>query len=251
MKNCEMPEKQIKQSDLTKDFRPCPTAAQIIGKRFGRLLVTGYAGSKTRIDCHGRKKRSHFVVCRCDCGISDIANPHHLIHGLSKSCGCLRVDLTTERLTKHGFAPLHGYRKKIYKTWQGMNSRCHNPNNSRYQKYGGRGISVCDRWKGAHGFENFLSDLGEPSKELSLERKNVNGNYEPANCCWIPLIDQAKNRNHNWKVNVCGVVMTARDAGRKLGLGRSKIVAYLKKSGKSKTDVHEIAPILASFGLKK
>ena len=249
VQDCGMPEKQIKESDLTKMFPPSPTAAFVIGKVFDRLTVVGYAGSRTRIDKHGHKIRGHFVRCRCSCGNRDIANPTHLIHGLAKSCGCLSIDIHTKRLTKHGYAPLHGKRRKSYVTWQSMNNRCHNKGNSHYKFYGGRGIKICDRWLGKNGFVNFLSDMGEPEKGMSIERKDVNGDYEPSNCCWVPHKDQAKNRNHNWMVEVCGVVLTAREAGRRLGFGRGRIDAFLKRSGKDKTEIHDIAPILKAFGV--
>ena len=92
----------------------------------------------------------------------------------------------------------HGHtRKPEYSCWQSIIQRCTNPNNQRYEYYGGRGIKVCDRWIGESGFDNFLSDLGEkpePKSKYSIERLDNDGNYEPSNCRWILISDQGQNR---------------------------------------------------------
>lgn len=90
------------------------------------------------------------------------------------------------------FSSKHGKRtSRVYKIWQSMRERCNSPRNASYPRYGGRGISVCERW---HAFENFYADMGDPPAGYSLERIDVNGNYEPSNCKWIPLGEQALNR---------------------------------------------------------
>lgn len=135
---------------------------------------------------------------------------------------------------KHGFAPLVGKRKSVYQIWNGMNSRCTNANDKRFKDYGGRGIRVCDRWRGEHGFQNFLSDMGEPLSGMSIERIDNDKGYSPENCRWIPKPDQAKNRKYNWKVIFDGQQMTAKEANAKLGLARHTIAQRLRKLKRSK-----------------
>jgi len=95
----------------------------------------------------------------------------------------------------------HGYRTKsdktnpTYQAWRAMNGRCGNPNNDKYARYGGRGITICERWRGEDGFVNFLADLGEKPTGLTLGRIDNNGNYEPGNCRWETQAQQAHNRH--------------------------------------------------------
>lgn len=131
-----------------------------------------------------------FWKCLCDCGtISEVASSS-LLGGDSQSCGCLNREILSSRLTKHNMST-----SKLYRRWTSMKARCDNPKDAHYHNYGGRGITVCARWK--NSFENFYNDMGEPPEDFSLDRIDVNGNYEPDNCRWTDRSEQNYNtRKH-------------------------------------------------------
>ena len=149
----------------------------LTGTRFHRLLVISYAG-KSRWNC------------LCDCGRQKVISAGAMQYGGTKSCGCL---------SKNGKNYKHGLTKtKLYWTWTGMIQRCENPKSPRYFDYGGRGIRVCERWR--ESFENFKQDMGEkPSPIHSLDRINNDGDYEPANCRWASIEEQAANRHKKYR----------------------------------------------------
>ncbi len=124
-----------------------------------------------------------------------MVNSTSLPNGASQSCGCLKSELTIARKTTHG-ATTHEYRSPEYRAWQEIKKRCYNPNNSHYEDYGGRGISVCERW--LKSFTNFLEDMGErPPNKTSIGRLNNDGNYESGNCRWEDDKQQARNKSSN------------------------------------------------------
>jgi hypothetical protein len=151
----------------------------LTGRVFARLTVIGFAGSP--------KQHAEFW-CRCECGNIIKAYGGNLVKKNTRSCGCL-VD---EAITKHGNATSNGESPE-YSSWRGMMQRCHNPNATGYERYGGRGIVVCDAWR--HSFERFLRDVGaRPSREHTLDRIDVNGNYEPGNVRWATSAEQMANK---------------------------------------------------------
>jgi hypothetical protein len=123
--------------------------------------------------------RHRIVLARCDCGTVKGVSVHSLIRGLSKSCGCLSDEAKSKRSLIHGES-WHRKRTPEYRSWEAMKARCSNPRNNRWHLYGARGITVCDRWRDS--YTAFLVDLGrKPSPKHSLDRIDVNGNYEPEN----------------------------------------------------------------------
>lgn len=159
-----------------------PRFNDLTGKRFGRLVVIARAPNR------GVKVN---WLCQCDCGNQSIAFASDLRSGRHQSCGCLQK----ECMTKHGHAKRTTGYTITYSSWASMKYRCCNPKNPKFQYYGGRGISICDRW--IKSFEAFLEDMGErPSKAYSIDRIDSDGNYEPSNCRWATRAEQSKNQRH-------------------------------------------------------
>lgn len=179
-------------------------AERFLGVRFGRLTVAERAAN-----VNGR----HYWVCRCDCGSDvtvrgDCLGPHNTL-----SCGCLNRSLTGQRAkalnTTHGLSD-----SREYAIWHGMHYRC----SSGADNYGGRGITVCERWS---SFEAFYSDMGQaPSAQHSIDRIDVNGHYEPSNCRWATTDVQANNRRDTVVLSVCGTSLPLAEWARRLGIDR-------------------------------
>ena len=164
----------------------------LTGKKFGRLTVLGIDEEKTKL------KGKSYWVCKCECGKTISTLGRDLVNGHTKSCGCYSRDKTIERNTKHN---LHGTR--LYRIWKAIRTRCNNPNFYRYCDYGGRGITICKEWDDFTNFYNWAINNGY-SEELSIDRINVNGNYEPSNCRWVDDFVQMNNTRKNVYLEING-----------------------------------------------
>jgi hypothetical protein len=153
------------------------------GLRFGRLMPL------KRIDNVKSKVR---WLCRCDCGAELAVKVDALRSGNTKSCGCAKIDGLIARTLKHGNARA-GAKTSEYTIWKTMKDRCFRPANPRFKDWGGRGITVCARWRDSFGA--FLADMGpRPSTRHSIDRIDNDGNYEPGNCRWATGLQQAANK---------------------------------------------------------
>jgi hypothetical protein len=148
------------------------------GKRFGRLLVLR---ERDNIVGDGRAR----WLCKCDCGKLHEAFGYNLRQGGVLSCGCLQIE-RSGRPTEHGLTD-----SREYSSWKSMLQRCTNPKAPDYSRYGGKGITVCDRWK---DFKNFLADMGNRPHDHVLDRINNKGNYEPSNCRWATYSESNLNK---------------------------------------------------------
>lgn len=177
----------------------------LLGQKFNRLIVTRFSG----VD-----HKSHALwECLCDCGKTKVIKASSMVRGMTKSCGCMLAECHTARKGQRT-----GLRNRVlYKMWSAMVNRCHNPKRPNYVYYGARGISVCNEWRTS--FEQFESDIGpRPTAIHSIDRIDVNGNYEPTNCRWATPTEQGRNRRSNRFLEFNGERLTISEWANRLGV---------------------------------
>lgn len=186
---------------------------EIIGKKINMLTCEKFVGFK-ELQVKGRNKPRRYAMylCRCDCGGSTVLDRNVFLKGEVKSCGCQN---------KIGLIKHEDSHTKLYKTWLNMKSRCYNPNATRYEYYGGRGIKVCDEWLdpnvGYMKFRDWALANGYQD-DLSIDRIDVDGNYEPSNCRWSTVLEQNWNKSTTRHIEYNGESVTALDLINKFNL---------------------------------
>lgn len=192
----------------------------LTGQRYGRLTVLDLASQEINT---GRARWS----CLCDCGkIIEVSNSS-LRSGKTKSCGCLRREKTSIRSKTHGKR-----HTRLYSIWVGMRRRCRDKNSNRYQSYGGRGIKVCDEWIDDFAcFYNWAINNGY-SENLTIDRIDNNGNYDPANCRWATNEMQSNNRRRNHFITIGDDIHTISEWARIKGLKSEIIRGRIKRGWK-------------------
>jgi hypothetical protein len=190
----------------------------ITGQRYGRLTV---------IEKIGRKNKHTYWKCQCDCGKEVIVTSNGLRTGKTKSCGCLKKEISRKAFETHGLSKRH---RRLHAIWCKIKIRCFNKNAPCYKNYGGRGITMCLDW--ADSFQRFFdwAMTNGYTDELTIDRINNNGNYEPSNCRWATPKEQARNRRTSVYLTINGITMTlpewADRSGINLEIIRTRINRY-------------------------
>lgn len=187
------------------------------GEVWGRLTILSHvAGQKW--------------LMKCECGTEKILGLNNVRHGKTRSCGCLHLDQCRRGIfrLKHGDAK-KGSVKRLHNIWRGMIKRCYDIKQPAYQRYGARGVIVCPEWKASYiSFKEWAIGHGYTNK-LTIERKDNNGNYDPNNCKFIPIAEQARNRCTSVKYTKNGRTMCQAEWGRELGMNREQVIRHFEE----------------------
>ena len=169
----------------------------LTGKRFNRLVVVK--------EVDKNKYGTRQWLCKCDCGKYVIDTSNHITTGHTKSCGCYKIEFAKNSFTKHG----EKY-TRLYNIWCSMKQRCYDENCNNYTRYGGKGISVCDEWNNSYECFRDWSMRNGYKDNLSIDRVNNNGNYEPDNCRWATRKTQSNNKSSNHVITYNGITKTVK-----------------------------------------
>lgn len=181
------------------------------GRRYGTLVVIERRGSSSKYP------RAQWL-CRCRCGREIIVMGYSLRSGNTSNCGCLRG----AKSRTHGMTGTPEYR-----SWYSIKDRCGNSNNADYHNYGGRGVTVCERW--LHSFQNFIDDMGARPAGTSLDRIDVNGHYEPSNCRWATPKEQSRNQRKSLRFTRGGETLCLAEWCERLSMDRSLVYRRLRR----------------------
>lgn len=181
----------------------------LTGQRFGRLVVKEYAGKNNLQRTQWR--------CQCDCGNETVVVAGSLMRGLTQSCGCYHREVVHAMGVTHGDSAT-----RLYKTWLSMKYRCCTPTCKDYDMYGGRGITVCEEWMQYERFRDWALSNGYDDSQ-TIDRIDVDGDYEPSNCRWVDMNYQANNKRSNYVIEYDGRTMTATQWSREVGISADVI----------------------------
>ena len=194
----------------------------LTGQKFGRLKILKLAYKKIRND---KKSSRCYWLCQCDCGNTSIVLTDLLKSGHTQSCGCIAKEKRLKALTKHNLS-----NTRLYNIWCGIKSRCYNKNFIEYKNYGGRGITICNEWK--NDFQNFYdwSMTNGYTDDLSIDRIDVNGNYEASNCRWVTQKQQCRNMRKSHYLTYNNETLTVAEWAEKLNIKYSTLIARCYKN---------------------
>lgn len=177
----------------------------LTGQRFGRLVVIDEAEPKIFYTSKRKVTRRQWN-CLCDCGETCTVSMSNLRTGHTKSCGCLQEELRREHIKK--MTVHNDWQSRLFSIWGGIKNRTSNPNVESFQRYGGRGIKICDEWQNSYiAFKEWSLSHGY-AENLSIDRIDPNGDYTPDNCRWVTTKEQANNRRSNHYITHNGVTLT-------------------------------------------
>lgn len=148
------------------------------------------------------------ALCLCQCGNETMVRISFLVSGRVRSCGCLQKQAAKKLNTTHG-----GSGSRLHRIWKGLFTRCNNKNHYSYRNYGARGITICPEWATFPPFRDWATSNGY-AKDLEIDRRNVNGNYEPENCHWVTPAQNSRNRRNVILVTAFGETKTAKEWSR-------------------------------------
>lgn len=186
----------------------------LTGEKFGRLTVLRRAPNKVGKD--GRRRVQW--VCQCECRNEVTVLGDNLKGGKSNSCGCLSKEANRNNFSTHGET-----HTKLYGVWCAIKRRCNNPNAAYYDSYGGRGICVCSDWSQSYETFRDWAIASGYCEGLTIDRIDVNGNYEPSNCRWVGSDVQANNRRSNRLITYNGETHTMMEWSKILNIGYKKL----------------------------
>jgi hypothetical protein len=196
-------------NSIIMDLPRYPQFCDITGEVYGRVEAMRYAG----VQLSPKGKRTSMWVCRCLCGKEFTASGNNLKRGNTKTCGCSRGS------HKMSDSP-------EWEAWSAITQRCTNPKNPGFRNYGGRGISVCKRWR---QFENFFVDMGVRPEGYSIDRTNNEGNYEPSNCKWVLNRLQHRNKRSNRMITLKGETRCISEWSEIIGVSPNGLSKRIKK----------------------